>query len=96
MAMPIGRLGQGCSYLHGTSSRWATGSQRSGQGSQRGRGAACLAAFKRGSQASFLAEYGASVCVDGGCEMCGGMGGLDLAAGHWTWLFSWLSMYLKL
>ena len=39
------------------------------------RGAASLAAFKRGSRAGFLAEYGASVCMDGGCKVCGGDGG---------------------
>ena len=39
------------------------------------RGAASLAAFKRGSRVGFLAEYGASVCMDGGCEVWGGDGG---------------------
>ena len=39
------------------------------------RGAALLAAFKRGSRGGFLAEYGSSVCSDQGCEVCGGAGG---------------------
>ena len=38
------------------------------------RGAASLAAFKRGSREGFLAGYRSSVCSDRGCEVCGGTG----------------------
>ena len=34
------------------------------------RGAGSLAAFKRGSRAGFLAEYGAFACADAGCWVC--------------------------
>ena len=34
------------------------------------RGAGSLAAFKRGSRAGFLAEYGLFACNDGGCWVC--------------------------
>ena len=36
------------------------------------RGAASLAAFKRGSRAGFLAGYGGFVCGAVGCVPCGG------------------------
>ena len=38
------------------------------------RGAASLAALKRGSRGGFLAGYGSSVCRDQGWEVCGGTG----------------------
>jgi len=38
------------------------------------RGMGSLAAFKRGSRAGFLREYGAFVCRDRGCGVCGGLG----------------------
>ena len=38
------------------------------------RGAASLAAFKGGSRRGFLGEYGAYVCCDVECEVCGGLG----------------------
>ena len=34
------------------------------------RGVGSLAAFKRGSRAGFLAEYGSFVCADAGCWIC--------------------------
>ena len=34
------------------------------------RGVGSLAAFKRGSRAGFLAEYGAFVCGVAGCRVC--------------------------
>ena len=36
------------------------------------RGVGSLAAFKRGSRERFLAEYGAFVCSEEGCWVCGG------------------------
>ena len=38
------------------------------------RGTASLVAFKGGSRRGFLGEYGAFVCCDVKCEVCGGMG----------------------
>ena len=35
------------------------------------RGTGSLAAFKGGSRAGFLREYGAFVCRVGGCRVCG-------------------------
>ena len=40
------------------------------------RGVGSLAAFKRGSRAGFLAEYGASECGEVGCVICAGEGQL--------------------
>ena len=39
------------------------------------RGVGSLGGFKRGSRGGFLAEYGAFVCADRGCRVCGGAGG---------------------
>ena len=36
------------------------------------RGVPSLSAFKRGSRAGFLGEYGASVCGEQGCSVCAG------------------------
>ena len=38
------------------------------------RGMGSLAGFKRGSRRGFLEGYGSSVCRDGACAVCGGVG----------------------
>ena len=72
MAMPPGRQGEGL-YLatrdHGlvgyrVPKEWAALTE-----AQRGVGS--LAAFKRGSRAGFLGDYGGFVCRARGCRVCG-------------------------